>query len=194
MKTRGFTLLDLLASLGITATLAVLVSGAVSRTMDEGYRIRCLANMHNMASIYHIYADDHAGKLPSVAMLGNSSYRVLRDPMSLPSHFWSYLPSEEVWMCPAGRKSLRVHKVNYAWSRAQNLSDTNAVGARDAFDRMTATPLIWDNFTYALPSVYNVPEGSSGGPQAVTAALRYYPHSRGKRANYLYLDGHAETR
>jgi prepilin-type processing-associated H-X9-DG protein len=54
--------------------------------------------------------------------------------------------------------------------------------------------LVWDNYTMALPSVFAVHEGSEGGPPAVSQKLRYYPHDARKRVNYLYLDGHVETR
>ncbi len=59
---------------------------------------------------------------------------------------------------------------------------------------MMNTVVLWDNMTYVLPSDFGVPESSaSGGPTAVAAYLRYYPHSGKKKADYLYLDGRAYT-
>lgn len=91
-------------------------------------------------------------------------------------------------MCPAGRKTLGSNGVNYAWSRAQNLIGTD--GSSAAFNKMSSTFVVWDNYSYALPSVFGVPEVSHGPP----VVTRSFPHNSKKRINWLYLDGHVENR
>ena len=188
----GFTLIELLVVIAIIATLSLSALVAAQRALDNARRTQCLSNLRQLAVAYHLYSDDHDSRMPSKDMLGNSSYRVRTDPLGLPHHFAPYVPTNSLWMCPVGRKTLQPNGVNYAWSRAQNLVATE--GNIDAFNKMMTTVVVWDNMTYALPSVYNVPEGASGGPTAVSTALRFYPHVRRKKANYLHLDGRVETR
>lgn len=189
---RAFTLIELLVVIAIIAILTAMLLPALAKAKDKAYRVQCMSNLRQLSFVYHLYMQDHNSRLPSREMLGNSSYRMLHDPLSLPYYFNAYVPTNKVWLCPAGRKTLVQNGVNYAWSRAQNL--TGEQGGEAAFAKMSATTVVWDNFTYALPSVFGVSEGTSGGPNAVSSVLRYYPHSNRKKLNYLYLDGHVETR
>jgi general secretion pathway protein G len=192
MKRAGFTLLELLAVVAVVLLLAAILMPAVARSMDTVHTTRCAANMRQLAAVYTLYAADHEKVLPTKAMLGNSSYRTIHDPLGLPSYFASYISKESVWLCPRGRKTLLANGVNYAWSRAQNLVSES--GAAGAYGKPKSTILVWDNFNYALPSVFGVTEATSGGPNAVTTALYYKPHERRGKVNYLYLDGHVELK
>ena len=188
----GFTLLELLVVVALMAVLAALLFPLATRAMDSSYQLKCAGNLRQMSAVYHLYAADHNNRMPSAAMLGNSSYRAFSDPLGLPSHFGPYLASNKVWMCPRGRVNLRPFQVNYAWSRAQALISES--GSTSAYKSPAATTVVWDNFTYALPSVWGVAEGVGGGPQAVTPALRFYPHAGKSKATYLALDGHVQLR
>ncbi len=188
---KAFTLIELLVVIAIIAILAALLIPALARAKQKAHTVQCMSNMRQIAFVYHLYSQDFATRLPNKTMLGNSSFRALMDPLSLPSYFQQYVPTNRIWMCPAGRRGLEKYKVNYAWSRAQNLVSEN--GSDAAFSKMSSTPGIWDNFTYTLPSTFNVPE-LVGGPKAPSAMLRYYPHAKNSKANYLYLDGHVETK
>ena len=123
-RRRGFTLIELLVVVAIIAILAALLLPALARAKDSARRVVCISNLRQVGYVYHLYTQDYNNRLPSDDMLGKSNYRAVTDPFGLPSFFGGYVPTNRVWLCPVGRKSLDVYGDNYAWSRAQNVIST----------------------------------------------------------------------
>ena len=186
----GFTLIELLVVVAIIAILAALLLPALASANDSAKRIVCLSNLRQLGYVYHLYTQDNNNRLPSDAMLGKSNYRAVADPLGLPGFFGGYVQTNRLWLCPVGRKSLEAFGDNYAWSRAQNVIGTG--GSDAAFAKMSSTFVVWDNYCYASPSIFGGPE-ITGGPNVLPQTLWYYPHSKGKRVDRLYLDGHVEN-
>jgi prepilin-type N-terminal cleavage/methylation domain-containing protein/prepilin-type processing-associated H-X9-DG protein len=188
---KAFTLIELLVVIAVIAILASLLLPVLRRGKDAAKMAACMSNLRQLASVYNMYGQDNNNHLPGDQELGKSNYRLACDPMGLPGRFEAYIPTNNgVWMCPAGRPVLVTNAVNYAWSRASAVISTN--GGLNAFAAMSTTMVLWDNYCYLTPSVYNAFE-TNGGPSTVNSLNWWYPHSGKRRANRLYLDGHVEN-
>jgi prepilin-type N-terminal cleavage/methylation domain-containing protein len=187
---RAFTLIELLVVISIIAILASLLLPVMARAKDSARRVACCSNLRQIGYVYHLYTQDNNNKLPDKDMLGGSVYRAVNDKYGLPVCFQYYVPTNQIWLCPAGRPTLKVFGNNYAWSMAQNLISSNSSDA--AFNTMSSTFVLWDNYAYPQPSTINVAENPSG-PRVGDSIGWFYPHYRHKRVERLYLDGHIEN-
>ncbi|MBN8708403.1 MAG: hypothetical protein BGO12_11035 [Verrucomicrobia bacterium 61-8] len=61
---RAFSLLELLAGIGITALLAAILLPMVGRMKAQAAETRCLANLRTLAQGVSLYQAEHAGLLP----------------------------------------------------------------------------------------------------------------------------------
>lgn len=95
MSAPGFTLLELLVTMGIVAVLATLLLPAMAKVRSNGRRTACLNNFRQWCLAMHMYADDHNGNLPRESFgLGTqlNLWAHVGDPLSL-DVWYNALPS-----------------------------------------------------------------------------------------------------
>jgi len=73
-KQRGFTLIELLVVIAIIALLMALLMPALERVREQGKRILCLNNMHQLTLGWILYAEDNDGRIVNGAPLPVSGF------------------------------------------------------------------------------------------------------------------------
>lgn len=61
---RAFTLIELIAVIGILCLLAALLLPALGRARRAGHLAACLSNLHQIGTAIHNHAEDHEGRIP----------------------------------------------------------------------------------------------------------------------------------
>lgn len=189
-RSRGFTLVETLVILAIVSVLA-LVTFRLSATMREkSQRVVCMGKMRQIGGGMLARAIENNGRMYTKEEIGNSMYREFRDPLSLCQVLEEYAGGESTWMSPGAPRRIVKFKNAYAWSVAGTITQKPL----SELANPEKTTVLWNNFQFTLPSVFNVPEpATKAGPRTPSPASKYriYPWSEG--AHRLYLDLHIET-
>jgi prepilin-type processing-associated H-X9-DG protein len=161
---------------------------------DRANLARCIANLRTQAAGAISFANDRDGMLWSRKEIGFSKYRMLEDPLS-PCHLLRAYVGPKTWLCPAGSKTLNQFGNNYTWTVASQFDTTPVAG----IENPSKTLLFWDAYSYSLPTMKGASEdyagdGSSTGPATMKAKFQVKPHEGHSTVNFVYLDGHVETR
>jgi prepilin-type N-terminal cleavage/methylation domain-containing protein len=84
LEQRAFTLIELLVVIAIIAILAALLLPALSRAKERAKVAKVHAELYGIGLALHMYADDHAGRIPPVRENCNNDLR----------EHWCQLPPE----------------------------------------------------------------------------------------------------
>jgi prepilin-type N-terminal cleavage/methylation domain-containing protein/prepilin-type processing-associated H-X9-DG protein len=72
MSRKGFTLVELLVSVGIISLLAALLLPALGNAREAARRTQCASNLKTLAMGFQSYAGDNHGALPGIATIPSS--------------------------------------------------------------------------------------------------------------------------
>lgn len=183
-RLHGFTLIELLVVIAIIAILASLVFTQVSAAKARANSVKCLANLRQMGSAFHLYANDNNGEFPllnkgsgdtTTWMIRLAPYLGVKDGVLGLSPLARAVPP---FVCPEWKMDA-TRKVSYAVN--ENIRKTSI------------------NWNYRR---INVPQSSTFLVAEIAANQDYFnPATDGdvarrhpnKSANFLYVDGHAEN-
>jgi prepilin-type processing-associated H-X9-DG protein len=93
----GFTLIETLVAFAMVLTLAALSIPATRKTADYSRRVQCVSNLRQLAQAVHLYAGDHAERLPAEAEWMQCVAPYVGQPPNAAN-----LDTLGVFRCPAG--------------------------------------------------------------------------------------------
>jgi len=202
MRRRAFTLIELLMVVAIIGLLVAILLPALSRSRQLGRATACAANLHSLGASVMMYADTNDGRLPAVGLAHGGSVdegnawintaaadigdvKVTRCPDDRSPH----------WDRPLGTTG-QLRRLSYA----TNYYTVGALEGREGLNVLTrikrpSTTIFWGELAeegdFAVADHYH-PETWFVDPK--TLASRELTLARHlAKANWGFLDGHAET-
>lgn len=168
MRSRGFTLVEMLIVTAIIATLLGIGFPMSRHLIGKSREANCLNNLRSLGVALESYLQDHGNMMP-VLEAGRSSKT--EDLPVLEVALLPYLETQEAFHCPADSKEFEKSGSSYLWNSTQNglpYSQLSFFGIKDRPDKI---PLITDkeawhpggtNFLYADMSSSNKPRFAVG--------------------------------
>lgn len=100
----GFTLIELLVVIAILSILAALLLPALSQAKLRAKRIACVSNLRETGLAFHVFANDHDGKLPMQVSVRNGGSMEFAGLNLTARHFQTLsneLATPRLLLCPA---------------------------------------------------------------------------------------------
>lgn len=194
---QGFSLVELSIAVVAASVLGFVGFSWYQSAIDDAMCTKDVVQLRQIGTAVIARANDNAGYLYSKEEIGNSSYRVYNDKLSLCQILLPYLNSKSVWTSPRPHPRTVAYGNSYAWTRNETILSTpmHAINSISNTRRLSNTLILWNNHSFITPSPMNYPDPSpNGGPSNASAANQKKPWKRGTAQNWLYLDGHIETR
>ena len=201
---KTFTLIELLVVIAIIAILAGMLLPALNNARENGRTKGCMSNIKQMGALCLLYANDSDGYLPFVkTTYNNVDYGAyVYDNI----YYWQkrlkqqYTGSESVNLsnCPAiiaARKGYSAVKTTYGMNLYLASGTMSHSGYHSGWNK---TPLRQISKIQAASRagmmVENYRHGTWNGVESSASGetRTYFIHN--KKANVVFLDGHAETR
>ncbi len=198
---QAFSLVELLAVIGIIALLAALLFPVFAQSRDSARRTHCINNLRQLASAFALYAQDNDGYLPRQEVLPPEGTNYTCWDVQL----FPYIKNREVVGCPSDMLSRRLDipvlgkKLLRSYGMAANTSglaqaqiplpsntalllEQSTVGTQEA---PRSSVWSYDSCVTRLGKLTLQPIGLSG----------YAPPDfrHGNTGNYLFVDGHVKA-
>jgi prepilin-type N-terminal cleavage/methylation domain-containing protein len=208
MRSKGFTLVELLVVIGIVAILIALLMPSLQKARDAADRVRCTSNLRQLATYLHIYVNDNQGYFPPAPRVPPLNQWWAADPggwipmlgryagysknwISWPVSGTPYLsvPTTSVFYCPIEAWGDSAKPYNYRWPYAINhdlRTEKKLHQVRVPHSQVHAFSE-GGGFWADLYHDGNIYFGFYGDPAYLAG-----PSHGGKGIGIVYLDSHAE--
>lgn len=191
----AFTLIELLAVIGIIAVLAALWLPTLARARDKARQSVCLGQLRQISFAVRLYADDNGDEFPrsqhSAFAHGQQPWgRALAPYLGARGAAWTNLLGS-LYHCPSDRRTT-------PWSYGLNVyfelgENDDYRGKPQTWRRIGSVPQPERTILFAENASgadHIMPNFWSSAADALDVASRRH----GARANYSFVDGHAEAR
>ena len=184
---RGFTLVEILVTLAIIAILAAILLPILGAARASGYKVACVANVHQLVEGATMYATDYNRRLPAARLYtGGTSLGTTWCVTLQP-----YLKSEQLLLCPVDASPQTVNNctdlphsygINYDLTFNTGYGATNVAWSMSAISSTSNLVLFFDmtDSAAAMGSSYAASKVSLVEARHTTKAI------------VGFLDGHAK--
>lgn len=162
-RARGFTLVELLATIGIVGLLAVIAVPVISGARGRADAAKCLGNLRQLGVALNAYLAENNETMPTL-LAGRKTRN--SDELTIDVALAEYANGAQIFRCPADPGAWRESGTSYYWNPTLNGQRANALNFLGLTESVTRIPVLSDK------------EGWHAG-------------GRGPRVNILYADGHA---
>lgn len=204
-RARGFTIIELLVTIGIIALLISILIPTLQRVRASSWRAKCLVNASEIATSVETFAGDHNGRLPENRTLTSGNTYItwrgqfIRD---------EYVTDQSTWACPAHRNPGPRSELGSMDDGARCVEDATSSYAlnghvlwrRDSIDddaKRPANVVRRPSHTILIAETNRLNADLRVSPPIIANYYNDQPGPYGywhsKQAVYAFLDGHAEV-
>lgn len=197
---RGFTLIEVLVVVAITAILTALLLPAVSRLRTDGQAAVCAGNLRQIASGAQLYAAEHSMRLPGNPDVGNGSVVGWNiTPTSWPSEILPYAGGDpRIFVSPGLPKFRNPGWPQYADQLTPVLPGSSyMLNGQVAHRPLSTLPapskivLLWTGSSTSI-CAHRYPNTTAGNDWDAVSPLNWEIVPYNGRMNWLFVDGHVE--
>ncbi len=140
MKERGFTLTEVLITIGVVAILGAIIVPVGRGVLMKAHKLRCLSNLREIGLALDSYTRDHHGRLPDLHSMRAS--RNAEIPV-LETELRRYNSNPDIFRCPADREFFKKSGSSYAWNNLVSNTPREAMNFLGS-DQAAKIPLAGD--------------------------------------------------